>query len=98
MATSGDYRNFFYYNDKRYAHTISPKDGYPVEHDLASVTIFHPSSMHADAMATAIMAMGEKKGLNFANRNNLAVVLFVREDNNSFRAILSKEAKKLLGE
>ncbi len=60
VATSGDYRNFFYYKEKRYSHTISPKDGYPVEHNLASVTVFHPSCMRADALATAIMAMGGK--------------------------------------
>ena len=96
VATSGDYRNFFYYNDKRYSHTISPKTGYPVEHSLTSATVFHKSCMHADALATAIMAMGERKGLNFANENNLAVVLFVREDNNAFRALLSDEAQKLL--
>lgn len=96
VATSGDYRNFFYYNDKRYSHTISPKDGYPVEHNLASVTVFNKSCMHADAMATAIMAMGEKKGLAFANNNNLAAVLFVREGDNQFKALISKNAKKLL--
>lgn len=98
VATSGDYRNFFYYKDKRYSHTISPKNGYPVEHSLASATVFHESCMHADALATAIMAMGEKKGLAFANNNKLAVVLFVREDDNTFKALLSAEAKKLLGE
>lgn len=98
VATSGDYRNFFYYKDKRYSHTISPKDGYPVEHSLASVTVFHKSCMHADALATALMAMGEKKGLAFANNNKLAVILFVREEDNSFRALLSNEAKKLIGE
>ena len=96
VATSGDYRNFFYYNDKRYSHTISPKTGYPVEHSLTSATVSHKSCMHADALATAIMAMGERKGPNFANENNLAVVLFVREDNNAFRALLSDEAQKLL--
>ena len=96
VATSGDYRNFFYYNDKRYSHTISPKDGYPVEHNLASVTVFNSSCMHADALATAIMAMGEKKGLAFANNNNLAAVLFVREGDNQFKALISKKAEKLL--
>ncbi len=96
VATSGDYRNFFYYNDKRYSHTISPKDGYPVEHNLASVTVFDDSCMYADALATAIMAMGEKKGLTFANNNNLAAILFVRDGDNQFKAILSKNAKKLL--
>lgn len=96
VATSGDYRNFFYYNDKRYSHTISPKDGYPVEHNLASVTVFNASCMHADAMATAIMAMGEKKGLAFANNNNLAAILFVREGDGQFKALVSKKAQKLL--
>ena len=98
VATSGDYRNFFYYKEKRYSHTISPKDGYPVEHNLASVTVFHPNCMHADALATAIMAMGGKNGTTFANKNNLAAILFVREEDNSFKAILSNAAKKLLGE
>ncbi len=98
VATSGDYRNFFYYKEKRYSHTISPKDGYPVEHNLASVTVFHPSCMRADALATAIMAMGGKNGTTFANKHNLAAILFIREEDNQFKAILSNAAKKLLGE
>ncbi len=98
VATSGDYRNFFYYNNKRYSHTISPKTGYPVEHSLASATVFHKNCTTADALATAIMAMGEKQGLNFANDNNLFVILFVREDSNKFKALLSNKAQKELEE
>lgn len=98
VATSGDYRNFFYYNEKRYSHTISPKTGYPVEHNLASATVFHKNCTTADALATAIMAMGEKQGLKFANDNNLFVILFVREDGNNFKPLLSNKAQKELEE
>lgn len=96
VATSGDYRNYFYYNDKRYSHTIIPKTGYPVEHKLASVTVFNKSCMTADGLATAIMVMGEKEGLNFANRNKIPAVFFVRTDNNDYEMIVSQSAKKLL--
>lgn len=98
VATSGDYRNFLVFNDKRYSHTISPKTGYPVEHNLASVTVFHKKCMSADAYATALMSMGENKALNFANNNNLAVILFVRDNDNNIKAIISNEAKKIIGE
>ena len=95
VATSGDYRNYFYVDDKRYSHTIDPKTGYPVEHNLASVTVFDKSCMKADALATGIMSMGEEKGLAFANNNRLSVIMFVRTDA-GFRPIVSNEAKKLL--
>ncbi len=95
VATSGDYRNYFYVDGKRYSHTIDPKTGYPVEHDLASVTVFADSCMNADALATGIMSMGEVKGLEFANNNRLAVVMFVRNDD-GFQVVLSNEAKKLI--
>lgn len=98
VATSGDYRNFFYYNDKKYSHTISPKTGYPVEHNLASATVFAKDCTTADALATAIMAMGEKQGLKFANDNKLFVILFIREDGNNFKALLSNKAQKELEE
>ena len=58
MATSGNYRNFFERDGKKYAHTISPFTGYPVEHSLLSATVFHKSCMLADAYATAFMVLG----------------------------------------
>lgn len=98
VATSGDYRNFLVFDNKRYSHTISPKTGYPVEHNLASVTVFYKNCMSADAYATALMAMGENKALNFANNNKLAVILFVRDDDNNIKTMVSNEAKKIIGE
>lgn len=96
VATSGDYRNYYYKDNKRYSHTISPQTGYPVEHNLASVTVFDKNCMRADAIATGIMAMGEKKGMAFANQNRIPVIMFVRDDNSNAQMQVSNEAKKML--
>lgn len=98
VATSGDYRNFYYIGGKRYAHTISPKTGYPVKHNLISATVFAGNCMEADAYATALMAMGENKGLEFADKQNLAAILFVRDSNGQINSLYSKQAKQLIGE
>lgn len=98
VATSGDYQNYFYVDNKKYSHTISPKTGYPVEHNLASATVFYENCMDADAIATAIMSMGENKALKFANDNNLAVIMFIRDGEENIQTILSTKAKKIVGE
>lgn len=79
VATSGDYRNFFEQDGKRYSHTIDPRTGAPVEHNLASVTVIHQSCAFADAYATAITVLGPEEGLAFAERLNLAVYLLVKQ-------------------
>ena len=89
MATSGDYRNFFEVNGKRYSHTINPQTGWPVTHQLASVTVFHESAMYADAMATALLVLGPDKGMQLANREDLAVLFIIRDESN-FTEIKSK--------
>lgn len=58
MATSGNYRNFYYKGGKKYAHTIDPKTGCPVQHSLLSATVIAPSCAIADAYATSFMVMG----------------------------------------
>lgn len=58
MATSGNYRNFYIRNGKRYAHTVDPKTGYPVQHSILSATVIAPDCTTADAYATAFMVMG----------------------------------------
>ena len=70
MATSGDYRNFFEFNGRRFSHTINPETGYPVENDLVSVTVISDLCMDADAYATAIMVMGKNKGLDLIESLN----------------------------
>ena len=88
VATSGNYRNFYHKGGQTYVHTISPKNGYPVQNDALSATVFHSSCMYADAHATAIMSMGVKKGLDYADKNKLKVIIF----DNNFNAVYSKEA------
>lgn len=58
MATSGNYRNFYYKGGKKYAHTIDPRTGYPVQHSLLSATVLAQDCATADAYATAFMVMG----------------------------------------
>ena len=58
MATSGNYRNFYYKDGRRYAHTIDPRTGYPVQHELLSATVFADNCATADAYATSFMVLG----------------------------------------
>lgn len=67
LATSGNYRNFYVEGGKRYAHTIDPHTGYPVQHSLLSTTVLADSCMTADAYATAFMVLGLDKSIEIAN-------------------------------
>ena len=80
MATSGDYRNFFERDGKRYSHTIDPRAGRPVAHALASVSVVHASAMWADGYATLIAVLGPEAGLEFAVSQELAAYLLVRRE------------------
>ena len=79
IATSGDYRNFFVEDGVRYSHLIDPRTSRPIEHDLVSVTVVHPSTMIADAWATALMVVGTDEALRLADVNELGVLLISRE-------------------
>lgn len=80
IATSGDYRNYFEVDGKRFSHTIDPKTGYPIEHHLASVTVVAPSAAEADAWATAINVLGPDAGYKLAVEKSLAVYLIIRHE------------------
>lgn len=77
MATSGDYRNFREIDGRRVSHTIDPRTGRPVAHDLASVTVLHPECARADAYATALMVLGPELGAAFAEEKNLAALFLI---------------------
>jgi FAD:protein FMN transferase len=79
LASSGNYRNFFEIEGQYYGHTIDPRTGAPTQHELAAVSVVHPSAMMADAWATALMSMGYTAGLKVAAQRNLAV-LFIVDD------------------
>lgn len=83
VATSGDYRNFYWHEGRRVSHTIDPSTGYPVTHDMASVTVLHASAMWADGWATTLMVLGEEKGLALANQHGIPVYMIIREGSDS---------------
>lgn len=61
IVTSGNYRKFYIRDGKKYAHTIDPRTGYPVEHNLLSATVVAPTAAEADALATACMVIGPQQ-------------------------------------
>jgi thiamine biosynthesis lipoprotein len=79
IATSGSYRNFFELNGVRYSHTIDPRTGYPVTHNMVSVTVLADTCAQADALATAFTVMGPERTLELADQLNIAVFLLVED-------------------
>jgi len=97
VATSGDYRNYFEEGDVRYSHTIDPKSGYPISHNLASVTVVTPKALVADSLATAFSVMGTEPSLALAERENIAV-LFIVKGKDGFEELPSSAFKPFLEE
>ena len=77
MATSGNYRNFYYKGGRKYAHTIDPKTGYPVQHSLLSATVLANSCAVADAYATSFMVMGVERGKLLLERHPELMAYFI---------------------
>lgn len=69
MATSGNYRKFYVEDGKKYAHTIDPKTGYPVQHNILSATVLGPTCTICDAYATSFMVVGLEKAQEILNRH-----------------------------
>ena len=65
IATSGNYRNYYYKDGVKYAHTIDPRTGYPVQHSLLSATVIADNCMRADALATAFMVLGVDSAMTY---------------------------------
>ena len=65
IVTSGNYRKFYIKDGVKYSHTIDPRTGYPVQHNLLSATIIAPTAMEADAYATYCMVIGTEKAQEF---------------------------------
>jgi thiamine biosynthesis lipoprotein len=94
IATSGDYRNFFEQEGHRFSHTIDGRTGYPVEHNLASVSVLHESAALADAWATALTVLGADIGLQLAEKHNLAAYFIVRTEN-GYQQLSSRQFEQL---
>lgn len=81
LATSGDYRNYFEINGRRYSHVLDPATGYPVNNGVVSVTVISEQCMFADGLATAVMVMGHKKGLELVNGIDDVECMIIVEEN-----------------
>ena len=80
MATSGNYRNFYYKGGKKFAHTVDPKTGYPVQHSILSATVLTKSCMIADAYATSFMVMGMERAKQVLERHPELQAYFIYDN------------------
>ena len=87
MATSGNYRNFYYKGGKKYAHTIDPHTGYPVQHSLLSATVLADDCATADAYATSFMVMGIERAKQLLEQHPELMVYFIYADDNGQLAV-----------
>ena len=93
IATSGNYRKFYIKDGKRFAHTISPKTGYPVEHNLLSATVFATDCTTADAYATAFMVMGKEKALQILAKSPELDAFLIYDDNGKTKTYSTENVK-----
>ncbi len=90
IATSGNYRNFFEQNGKKYGHILNPKTGYPVQSDIASVTVIAPNATLADAYATYFILLGKEKTIQLFDNNKSIQFILVYSKENSLQIYHSK--------
>ncbi len=94
VSTSGDYRRYFERDGRRYSHTLDPRHGVPIAHELASVTVVDRSALRADGLSTLLMVLGPEQGLAFAEREGVAALFvsrrgedFVERSTRAFEAL-----------
>ncbi|MEZ4937360.1 MAG: FAD:protein FMN transferase [Crocinitomicaceae bacterium] len=99
LATSGNYRKFYEKNGVKYAHTINPKTGYPVQHSLLSATVVAENCAYADAFATMFMVIGVDESMEFVKKHpelNLAVYFIFNNQKNRLEVAYNKTFESLI--
>jgi thiamine biosynthesis lipoprotein len=96
VVTSGTYQRYFEENGVRYHHILDPKNGYPIRNNLQSVTIVTENSLRADALSTALFALGLEEGLSLANNDESIEAIFVTKENKIYLSEGIKNNFKLL--
>lgn len=96
MATSGNYRNFYYDGAEKRSHTIDPRTGRPVVHSLLSATVVSSTCMRADALATACMVLGDEKALAMIERSGDAACYLIVAEGDSTKVLTSKNWEERL--
>lgn len=99
VATSGNYRQYYEKDGKKYSHTINPKTGYPVDHNLLSATIIADNCMKADAYATACMVLGLEKSIELSKKiNDIDIYLIYSDEEGNYKDYSSKGMKRWVKE
>jgi len=99
IATSGNYRNFYYKDGMKYAHTIDPKTGYPVQHSILSSTVIAKDCMTADAYSTAFMVMGLEKAKALVESHPEIEAYFIFSDEKGeFQTYMTDGMKKYVAD
>lgn len=99
INTSGNYRQFYYRDGKKYAHEIDPRSGYPVVHNLLSATVVAPNCMQADAYATAFMVLGVDSSLILCNSiPDMECYLIYTDKNGKNQIVYTDGFKKYLNQ
>ncbi|WP_281614401.1 FAD:protein FMN transferase [Flammeovirga sp. SubArs3] len=96
LATSGNYRNFYVKDGKKYAHTLDPRTGYPVQHSLLSASVFSSSCMSSDAYATAFMVAGLEEAIKVVESDDDLEAIFIYDDEGTMKNYISKGAEKFI--
>lgn len=96
VATSGNYRNFVFEKGERYGHVISPSTGYPVRNRVVSVTVVDQTCLRADGLATALLVLGEDRGVRLAEERGVAA-LFLVSEGGSIRELATSHFLKRYG-
>lgn len=96
LATSGNYRNYYIHDGKKYAHTINPATGYPVQQDILSASVYTDSCMKADAYATAFMVLGLESAKEIVNNNPALEACFIYEQDGAMKKWTSPGFEKLI--
>jgi thiamine biosynthesis lipoprotein len=96
IATSGNYRNYYEVDGKKYAHSINPKTGYPEMSHLLSASVIMDSCMTADAYATAFMVMGLDKAWKLVNEQESIEAYFIYDDNGEMKVKATDGFQKLI--
>jgi thiamine biosynthesis lipoprotein len=82
VMTSGTYNHYFEHEGKRYSHIIDARTGWPIEHDLVSVTVITDNPTVADAWDTALLCLGQETGLKAANDANIPALFIQQQGTN----------------
>ncbi len=100
ISTSGDYQRFFFdVEGRRLSHLVDPRTGWPVQHDVGSVSVVASDATTADALATTLFVLGRTEGMRFIESwTNVAALFIVREPEGRFRAIPSSRFPALVSE